>query len=84
MTYKRILHGLAFLLHYVGLERRRRGGLNSADCRLADWRVETRRSKRVASLGVANQHTGMVVSDPEPTPQRQKLLLSMRQSPGAK
>ena len=45
--------------------------------------LEARRSQWVASQEVVNQHVRVVVGGPEPTPQRQKLPLPMRQSPGA-
>ena len=53
------------------------GGLKSADCRPANWRP-------AAARGSPTSMPRMVVGDPEPTPQRQKLPLPMRQSPGAK
>ena len=50
------------------------GVLKPAECRPANWGP---------AAGVASQHAPMLVGEPEPTPQCQKLPLSMRQSLGA-
>ena len=58
------------------------GGLKSADCRAANWRPAAARGSPVR--GSPTSMLRMVVGDPEPTPQRPKPPLRMRQSPGAK
>ena len=47
------------------------GGLKSADCRPANWRPAAARGSPVR--GSPTSMPRMVVGDPEPTPQRQKL-----------
>ena len=49
-------------------------GLKLADCRPTNWRPATAR-------GLPTSMPQMVIGDPEPTPQRQKLPLSMWQVP---
>ena len=58
------------------------GDLKLVDCRLANWRAIAARGSPVRKLPTSILR--IVVGDPEPTPQYQKLPLSMRQSPGAK
>ena len=57
-------------------------GLKSADCRPANWRPTTTGGS--PAKGSPTSMPRVVVSEPEPTPQCQKLPLSMRKSPGAK
>ena len=63
-------------------EGARGGGLKSADCRPANWRPVIARGSPVR--GLLTSMPQIVVGDPEPTPQRQKLPLPMQQSPGAR
>ena len=62
-----------------GAEGAEGGSLKSADY---NWRSRPQRGLSVG--GVASQHAPMLVVDPEPTTQRQKLATPMRQRPGAK